>query len=135
MAANGQVGAIELQDKSCPVDSLVFFLHHVREDFKIFLVARVELVFEKQRYDPWRCRGHERFAWPLSDQGAFKTGNVLVKRLLVPPPNRATAARGFQGHHSLGFRDEALNEFRKIAKVTGGGKRTDLPLSFSSTRS
>src|SRR5277367_721879 len=124
MAANGQIGAIKLQDETCPVNSLVFFLHHVRENLKIFLVGRVEFVFEKQRDNSGRRCRHERFTRMLPDQSGFKTANVLLKRLFIPPSNRTAAGGRFQGHHGFRFHYEALNKFGKIAKVTGRWERT-----------
>src|ERR1700730_6539222 len=49
MAADSQIGAIELQNEARPMDSLIFLLHDVRQDFEILLVALIIFVFKKKR--------------------------------------------------------------------------------------
>ena len=80
MAAQTEVGAIELQDQARADNCLIFGPHRLSQSLKIVVLRGVVLIGLKQRDDPWRGRIHETTVRLVRRQCGLQMRQVFRQR-------------------------------------------------------
>ena len=128
VAAQRQVGAVELQHEAGVDDGAILARHHLGERVEISLVTRIVLVFQVTRDLSGRRRRHEAFFRLGAGHRGVRAREVGLDRREVLPGDRARARRpvlerrGEVGEHRREFWELGLAgaERRRARAVEAG---------------
>ena len=121
VAAQRQIGAVQLQQKPGVHNGLILPFHYFRQGVQILLVAGVVFVMQETGNLPRRRRGHKHFLCRRVSSRRFQVLNILLHRRPVRPGNRTGAGRTRLEGRGKGF--QQFRQFRKL-RVAHSQRRT-----------
>src|SRR5438105_2280363 len=77
MPAHREIRAVDLEDKTCGANRLIFVPHRICERSQIGFMCWVMFVAQEKRNDTRRCGCHKRFSW--SSRGHYRLQIVQIK--------------------------------------------------------
>ena len=120
MAAQGQVGTIQLQQKAGVHNGLILAFHHFGQGVQVFLLAGVVLIGQETGNLTGRGSGHKDFRGRDGGSSGFQVVNILFHGRPVGPGNGAGAGRAQLKGRGKGF--QQFGQFGKL-RIAHGQRR------------